>query len=167
MILAGLDPGLSGGVAAFDTEAGRFVNMCPIQTRADGSNRQIDYKWLCEWLEAQAPDVAVIENVQPMPSMPGANGVRRSMGATSAFRYGLACGQLRGIIQAYGVECVYIHPRTWKGAFGLKGGDKQTGVEKLKQTHPETAQFITLKKLHGLADAGYLALYYAEQQGFV
>lgn len=170
MDLISIDPGLNSSAALlrFGHNSGTvFLDMVDLPTRADGEKRQIDVPGLCELLERWEPDLAVVENVQPMPSIPGANGLRRSMGAASSFRFGMACGMIRATLEAYELPVDLVHPQSWKRHFGLKGADKQPGVELIKSLQPETAQFITLKKHHGRSDAGLLALYYANKRGLL
>lgn len=89
------------------------------------------------------------------------------MGAASSFRFGMACGMIRGVLMAYQVPVVLVHPQSWKRHFGLKGGDKKQGVEVILRLRPEAARFITLVKHHGKADAGLMALWYAERRGML
>lgn len=171
--VAAFDPGLNASAALFrrggdmDEADQAFLDMVDLETVPDGEKRQINPDFLCALLERWAPDVAVIENVQPMPSIPGADGERRSMGAASAFRFGLACGMIRGIVAVYQIETVMVHPQSWKRHFGLKGPDKKPGVALIKQLQPSSAEFITLVKHHGRADAGLMALWYCEKRGML
>lgn len=171
--IAAFDPGINASavllkhgaeMADFETH---FVDMVDLKTVPDGENRQLDVDFICDLLERWEPDVAVIENVQPMPSIPGPGGERRSMGAASSFRFGLACGMIRGVVRAYQVPVVMCHPQSWKRHFGLKGSDKKQGVEVIKRIQPSAVPFITLVKHHGRADAGLMALWHAEKIGML
>lgn len=183
MLIMGVDPGINASAAllrhgsggemddAGDTE---FIDMVDLGTESDGENRQIDVGELGELLERWDPDVAVVENVQPMPSIPDkATGVRRSMGAASAFRFGLACGMIRATIRAYQIETVMVHPRTWTKHFKLSGGGKTptqfkaAQSEFLLQLQPSAKRFITLVKHHNRANAGLVGLWYAEKRGIL
>ena len=166
----GVDPGINASVAFLEFGEGRpseFIAMLDLPTMDDGENRQIDAEKFSDYLEKFSPDIAVIENVQPMPSIPGADGARRSMGAASSFRFGLACGMIRGVVRAYQVPVVMVHPQSWKRSFGLKGSDKKQDAAKLLELHPAAAKFITLQKHHGRADAGLMAVWYAEKRGML
>lgn len=170
MLIAGFDPGINASAALLSyggDEPARFVDMVDIPTIPDGEKRQLDGEAIGALLERWEPDVAVVENVQPMPSIPGPDGLRRSMGAASSFRFGMACGMIRGVLMAYQVPVVLVHPQSWKRHFGLKGGDKKQGVEVILRLRPEAARFITLVKHHGKADAGLMALWYAERRGML
>lgn len=173
MRIAAFDPGINASAALllhgsemadFETH---FVDMVDLRTVPDGENRQLDAQHICDLMERWVPDVVVIENVQPMPSIPGADGKRRSMGAASSFRFGLACGMIRGVVAVYTTPVVMCHPQSWKRHFGLKGGDKKQGVELVKRLQPSAMPFITLVKHHGRADAGLMALWHAEKMGML
>lgn len=172
MLIAAFDPGINASAALLSYGEGgsaptRFLDMVDLPTIADGEKRQLDCAWIGSMLERWEPDIAVVENVQPMPSIPGSDGERRSMGAASAFRFGLSVGMIRGVLMAYQVPVELLHPQSWKRHFGLKGPDKAKGVVLLKTLRPEVAEFITLVKHHGRADAGLMALCYAEKRGML
>ena len=172
MLIMAVDPGINASAALLSYGDGgnqptRFLDMVDLDTLPDGEKRQIDGEALGALLERWEPDQSVVENVQPMPSIPGADGQRRSMGAASAFRFGMACGTIRGVLMAYQVPVELVHPQSWKRHFKLKGPDKKLGVELLKSLRPEVVEFITLVKHHGRADAGLMALWYAEKRGML
>lgn len=174
-LIMGIDPGLNASAALLQRDwnrhghfAYRFVDMVDLDTEPDGENRQIDVAALGALLERFDPDVVVIENVQPMPSIPDPRtGQRRSMGAASSFRFGMAVGMIRATVKAYALPIELVHPISWKKHFGLKGSDKKQDSACIKQLVPNAADFITLVKHHGRADAGLLALYYAQKTGMV
>lgn len=136
-------------------------------TLADGSNRQLDIPALCRRIDKWAPRHAIIENVQPMPSIPGANGVRRGMGAASSFRFGFATGQARALVTCYGMEVRLVHPQSWKRWAGLKGPDKEQSRQKALAMMPAAAPWLTRKKDHNRAEAILLALYALDTLGFL
>jgi len=169
MIFMAIDPGMSGGICFMQVE-GAFREVlfaAELPVCDDGSNRQIDVPVLCDWIEKYDPAHAVIENVQPMPSIPGADGARRSMGATSAFRFGMAIGQLRAVVQVYEVPIRLVVPRVWKKHFGLIGPNKEQSRQLAISLLPGAAHFLTLKKHHGRAEAMLLALYVTDKMGMV
>jgi hypothetical protein len=157
MDLLAIDPGLSGAFCFM--RAGVIVELGDMPTLPDGSNRQIDVMALCRRIDKHKPTHAVIENVQPMPSIPGANGVRRGMGAASSFRFGFAVGQARALVACYGMELRLVHPQSWKRWAGLSGPDKEKSRLKALELFPAAAPLIPLKKHHGRAEALLLALY--------
>lgn len=169
MKLLCIDPGLSGGIAILLIEGARreVLHACDIPTREDGSNRQVDIPAVCSIIEKFSPDDAVIENVGPMPSIPGADGERRSMGSVSAFRFGLAVGQLRAACECYGMTPRLIVPRVWKKHFGLTGPQKAQSVATARRVCPDASPFLTLKMHHGRAEAILMGLYVADKKGML
>lgn len=168
MIVVGIDPGLSGAIAALRiTDMGpTFMEAIDLPTCADGNQRQIDVAALSAWLERIEPDHCWIENVQPMPSIPDPGGLRRSMGATSAFRFGFACGQIRGCVQAYQIPITMVHPVSWKKWAGLKGPNKEQSRLLAMKLLESSSTELRLKKSHNKAESLLIALYGSNQMGF-
>lgn len=180
MLIMGVDPGLRGAAALLQRDLNRhgrldyiFLDMTDLETEPDGeSRRQPDAAFLGALLERWNPDVVVIENVQvaviPDRNPGAAKGFRQSaMSPSDAFRFGLACGMQRGVVKAYGYDPVLVHPRTWTLALGLKGGDKKPHIAKIIELVPSAAQFITLAKHDGRADAALMAFWYANKTGML
>ncbi len=163
MDLLACDPGLSGALCFM--RAGVVVEVLDTPTLADGTNRQLDVMAICRRIDKWKPRIAIIENVQPMPSI--ANGVRRGMGAASSFRFGFAVGQIRAIAVCYGLEVKLIHPQVWKRYYGLKGPDKEQSRLKALELIPAAAPWLSRKRDHNRSEACLLALYGAERRGFL
>ncbi len=124
---------------------------------------------LLKSLKAECPEQSIlvtIEKVAPMPSFnrdkQGEAPVqeeRRTMGATSAFNFGVGFGMWQGVVAAIEFPYELVHPATWKSK--LMGGSKgkDSGRIRAMQLFPETAKDLARKKDHGRADALLLALY--------
>lgn len=170
MVICGIDPGLTGACGAIrigDMGGIEFIEAIDLPVIPDGNQRQIDCNALGEWFERIEPDACLIENVQPMPSLAGPDGLRRSMGATSAFRFGFACGQIRGCVQAYEIPATLVHPISWKKHFGLKGPNKEQSRLLAMKLLPDCSAALKLKKSHNRGEALLLALYGAAKRGFI
>ncbi len=170
MVIIGIDAGLSGACAAIhvsDMGGIAFIAAIPVPIIPDGNQRQIDCGALGAWFEEIGPDACLIENVQPMPSIADVEGKRRSMGATSAFRFGFACGQIRGCVQAYQIPLTLVHPISWKKHFGLKGPNKEQSRQLALKLVPDAAESLRLKKSHNLAEGLLIAIYGAHQRGWL
>jgi len=166
MNILAADPGLSGGLCFM--QGGVVVEVLDMPTLPDGaSNRQLDCMAICRRIDKWKPRIAIIENVQPMPSIPGADGVRRGMGAASSFRFGFAVGQIRAIAVCYGLEIKLVTPGVWKRYYGLKGPDKEQSRQKALELIPGTVQWLGRKRDHNRAEAVLLGLYGAERRGFL
>lgn len=165
MNLCAFDPGLSG--AACFIKDGSVVELIDMPTLPDGSNRQVNVMALCRRIDKWNPRYAIIENVQPMPSIPGADGLRRGMGAASSFRFGFATGQIRAVATCYGMEVRLVHPQSWKRWAGLKGPDKEQSRRKAVELMPCAVQWLGRVKDHNRAEALLLALYAIDTLGML
>ncbi len=102
--------------------------------------------------EAQ-PDVAVIEQVGPMPKQ----------GASSGFRFGMGVGLIRGVLSAHLVPVVQVHSTKWKRFYALHT-DKEASRALAIRYFPAAADALQLKKHHGRAEALLLAKWYKENR---
>jgi Holliday junction resolvasome RuvABC endonuclease subunit len=168
-IILGVDVGISGALAAIevgDMGSIELIDCIDIPTCSDHTNRQIDVVAFGAFIERITPDIAYIENVTPMPSI--GPGPARSMGATSAFRFGMACGAIRAVVAAYSIPYRLVTPQVWKRASGfLKGANKEASRQLALRVLPECAPFLKRKLDHNRADALLLALYGANQKGML
>lgn len=159
------DVGLSGAICFMND--GKIVELVDTPTRADGSTREIDVMAVCRRIDRHQPTHAFIENVQPMPSIPGKDGIRRGMGAASSFRFGFAVGQIRATCVCYGMDVRLVHPQSWKRWAILKGSDKEQSRQRALALMPAAARWLPLKRDHNKAEALILALYGSDTLGFL
>jgi hypothetical protein len=169
MITVGIDPGLKGAAAALfeaDAEGEEFmIDAIHLPVMEDGSKNQIDDDAFRKWLIHIQPWRVVIENVQPMPSIPGKNKARRSMGAASSFRFGMAVGQLRATVRALGIEPKLVHPQVWKRAYSLAGPDKEPSRQLALQLWPDSAYLLRRKLDQQRAEAMLIAKWGSDAYG--
>lgn len=148
MITLGIDPGLSGGVAAIDG-TGRILLLEPTPI-LDGQVRVFDGRALGDMLRARgllrgdgARCYAYIEHAQSMPGQ----------GVASTFAYGTVFGSTIAAVRNLGVGYTLVRPAVWKRALGL-GRDKRESIGLAAQHWPE----LQLKrKDDGLAEALLIA----------
>lgn len=163
MVIVGLDVGIRGAAAALcpaDADGPEFISdAIDLPVMADGQKDQIDEEALADWLRAVKATHAVIENVRAMPSIPGNASVRRSMGAASAFRFGLAAGQIRATCRMMGLEVDFVEPSVWKRHFRLKGPDKEQSRQLALELWPASAYLLRRKKDHQRSEAMLIAKY--------
>lgn len=95
------------------------------------------------------PDIAIIEQVGPMPKQ----------GASSGFRFGMGVGILRGVVAAHLVPIEQVHSTRWKKFFRL-GADKEASRALATRLYPSAAPLLSRKKDHGRAEALLLAHWY-------
>lgn len=164
------DPGFLGGLAIVERPGiglpFRVIAALDMPTLPDGKKKQLNINAIARWYSQHGADFVVIEDVQPMPSQSFGGEARRSMGAGSAFRFGIACGELRGFFKAMGFEPEMVHPRSWKPHFGLGGGNKDLSIAKALERLPDAAALLTLKKHEARAEAMLMAIYAIEEQIF-
>ena len=162
-VICGFDPGLKGAATAILVEEMggiELIDIIDLPTRADGSNRALHIAPLGRWLENIAPDLAIIENVQPMGGV-GAGSV--PMMGSAAFRFGMACGALRGALEAYEIPVRLVVPTVWKRSHGLLKQGKDASLYKARELLPQATKFLLRKMDHNRAESLLLALYGASQ----
>ena len=161
MVIIGIDVGINGAAAALcpaDDEGPEFISdAIDLPTIPDGTKNQIDEIALARWLRLVGATHAVIENVRAMPSIPGKDAVRRSMGSASAFRFGMAAGQIRATCRVRGLEVSFVEPSVWKRWHGLAGPDKENSRQLALQRWPLSAYLLRRKKDHQRAEAMLIA----------
>lgn len=153
----GVDPGKSGAISCLDGNGDpEFSSVYKMpETERDVWNL------LCS-METE-DSFAFIEKVNAMPGRPQKKGDKsRTMGATSAFTFGMGYGGLRMALIAAGIPFETITPGKWQKHFGLitPKGKMLTTSEK-KKTHKARAQelFPHLKVTQYNADSILLAEY--------
>lgn len=150
MIIMGIDPGLSGAVAACDTIAGSMV-LFDIPTfslsRNGKSKREIDAVQLANLIAADRhPNHAFVEQVGAMPGQ----------GVSGMFAFGKAYGIIIGVLAARGVPVTFVNPRVWKKALGVPTA-KDGARARASQLMPASAEHWTRVKDDGRAEAALIA----------
>jgi len=150
MIIFGMDPGFTGGIAALDTDTGMLevVDM-PVFDNKQGK-KIINTHELHRLLTPQpgTPYMGVIEQVGAMPKQ----------GVSSTFRFGEGYGALQMAVVAHGLTLHYVTPGRWKKHFGLSR-DKGVSRSLATQQFPLNAQDFKRVKDDGRAEAAMIALY--------
>src|ERR1043165_6302246 len=110
MITIGIDPGLSGAIAAIDLSGHYEVHDLPVQR--DKSLAWIDgYELaniICRFGGGQHMR-CVIERVSAMPKQ----------GVASSFGFGVNFGSVLGVIQGLRLRLEFVTPAKWKREMGL------------------------------------------------
>jgi hypothetical protein len=170
MLFLGVDPGLSGAVVIIDGSNVEFFDTPVLEMKVNNKIKNQMDAAACSLLlsgltSAHRGDCLVsIEKVAPMPSFKvqrtGEEPKQQSMGATSAFNFGVGFGIWQGICAALLLPYQLVHPATWKRLL-LKDMEKGKDASRVKalQLYPNTASKLTRKKDHGRADALLLAHY--------
>ena len=161
----GIDPGISGAIAFLPDGAAPWVEDMPTLAYSETgvTKRAVDGRALARLLEpfAIVGNARVfIERVQPMPSIPGPGGIRRSMGAASAFAFGMSYWGAASVVAALAIELHLVHPQTWKAHFKLRK-DKEMARALAIRFYP--AAPLGRKKDQGRAEALLIARYGLEK----
>lgn len=156
MLTIGIDPGISGAVAAV-TERGRLEWVFDMPVRDSGKvarkTREIDGAALARLLRSHLVDIGEcwIEEVSAMPGQ----------GVSSMFSLGDTRGCIRGVCETLGLPVQRVHPKTWKKAYGLDG-DKNASRACAVRLYPDCVDLGRVKD-HGRAEALLIARYGARQ----
>lgn len=107
MIICGIDPGKTGGVAFLDPDA-RVLVVHPMP----------DISTYADMLDFHHPYHVFIEKAQSMPKQ----------GIVSAFNYGTHFGELGGVLIAMKIPFTLVHPSTWTRVLhtGTRGAEKKS-----------------------------------------
>lgn len=162
MIVLGIDPGLTGGLACvvgLPGEKARLLDAGDIPTTGEKAKRRVDVLAVMQWIRQHAPDHAVIERAQAMPSLPDKNGIRRGMGASSSFNYGRAVGALETCAEGLLIPLTVIESTAWKKAHALIKTGKEDSRQRAIKLFPGNHSFFARKMDHGRAEAALIAWY--------
>jgi len=162
VIMAGIDPGLSGALA-FGYSSGK-IKLLDIPTLtiagAKKSRREINVtsllEMITEWYVTMGPTCPIaVEWQQAMPDMRG-----RKQGATSTFRTGFNYGLIIGLLESNGIPYHLVSPVSWKrGMMADMPKEKSASIVAAKRIFPQSADQLTRKKDDGRADALLIAEY--------
>lgn len=149
----GIDPGLTGGIAALAD--GEPVGVWDMPTRRVGKWGEIDAAALSRMLRAiraDHPGAWVSGCVEKVGARPGDGG-------TSAFRFGDSSGAIRAVLETLGIPACRAIPAVWKRRLNLLGKPKDAARELAIVRFPSMADRLKRKKDDGRADALLLALH--------
>lgn len=146
MLIVGIDPGKSGGVAWYCTISKQYGCM-PMPD----SRRQL-YMMLLDLRSTYGVIRSVVERVHSMPKQ----------GVASTFTFGKGVGEILGILTALNAEILEPTPQEWKRHV-LKGTakDKDAAIQVAENLYPEISLVLPkCRKPHdGMADAVCLMHY--------
>lgn len=142
--ILGIDNGLSGCLAFYD-EAELMLYDMPV---FEGDRKSLDLQRIKSTIELQAPDLAYIEKLTPMPKVSGLTG----------FSMGHSEGAIRGILTCMNIPYVMVRPAVWKKFFNCPA-EKDQARAKASELLPQFSHNWPLKRHDGRAEAGLIALY--------
>ena len=157
MIVLGIDPGVSGAWAVYDTTTATIF-----AADAPTVGKDLDAATFADEIRKWSPDAAVIERVGSMPNQ----------GLASTFRFGVAYGVVQGIVATLRIPVEFVGPAKWKSHYGFasilppgparKNDLKEKSRERALRLWPARADLFKRKKDDGRAEAALLAKYGAD-----
>lgn len=153
MIVYGIDPGFTGGIAELNATTGQLcVTDMPTVTGAKGKV-VLNHHGILQLLDEASGDPATVWLEQV--------GARPGQGVSSMFRFGQQLGALEMAAAASGHALRYVTPAAWKKHFGLSA-DKGAARSVAMQRFPMHAALFARVRDDGRAEASLIALYGAE-----
>jgi hypothetical protein len=144
MIFVGIDPGLTGGIAAIDNKGVvRALESMPVMPGLVAGRKMVDARALAATLRGIThygnPSHIAVEQVGSMPRN----------GGVAMFSFGTSFGIILGVLGGMGVGYQTVLPQKWQRHHSLSADKKQT-MGWAQRKWPD----ITLRaKDDGLADA--------------
>jgi crossover junction endodeoxyribonuclease RuvC len=151
VIVLGVDPGLSGGLAVVQASDGahpRLLGVIDVPTTGEKAKRRVETAKVLAFIGLHRPDHAVIERAQAMPDQ----------GASSGFIYGRAVGALEASVDGMGIPSTVIESTAWKKAHGLMKCGKEDNRQRAIKLFP-AAEGFGRKLDHNRAEAALIAWY--------
>ena len=159
MVFLGVDPGLTGCVCVLDPETNevQFHDAPTLQIKVGKTLKNVlDANRMVQILKDASAGRQVMVTIEKVQAMPG--GGERTMGATSAFNFGMGYGLWLGILAALELPFQTVHPATWKArVMGGYGKEKDASRMVAMQHYPRAAKDLARKKDHGRADSLMIA----------
>lgn len=154
MIILGIDPGLSGALALYNTSEGTVdvIDMPVLEVVRNGKKkREVSAQALANQLVGRNITSAFLERVNAMAGQ----------GVTSVFSFGRSSGIVEGVLAAYDIPTTLVTPQAWQKAVGQRAG-KDGSRERAMQLFPAQADLFQRKKDDGRSDAVLIAYYGAK-----
>ena len=143
MVILGIDPGASGGIASLYANRHHCATF-RLDVRKMPETPADVWELLVLAKRESSDWYAIIEQVGAMPKQ----------GVASSFKFGVNFGMLIGLLTALEIPFERVAPGKWQRAMGcLSGGDKNVTKRKAQELFPH------LKINHYIADALLLAEY--------
>lgn len=159
MIVLGIDPGLSGGIALIESgDCPRVILATGIPVFGQDAKRRVDVPRVLALLQPHKIAAGFIERAQAFAKQ----------GASSGFIYGRAVGQLEACIMGMGLPFNVCEASAWKKTHGLirpkevdpdiwKKVVKKRSIERAKFLFPDSHGLFPRQGDHGIAEAILIA----------
>jgi len=155
MILLGIDPGATGGLAVVSTDVGRLPYIeeaCRMPTVKVRSKTLVDSDELFKWLMAWPIDAAIIEWVHAMPRQ----------GVSSSFSFGRSTGAVEAVAMLVTKRVEFVSSTQWKKHFGLSSS-KQASIDLARRLFGKSYTWDK-KADDGIAEASLMCRWFLDKQ---
>lgn len=180
MRILGIDPGFDGGYAIIETGPRpghtdieeRIIGCFPLpvltsqlstktKSGKNKTRRHYDLAVMKMILWKNAPDLVLIEKMQPMPAKNKQGKRSGAEGSISTFRLGEGFGQLQGLCCGTDRSYDFVRPQEWKKLIlvGYDKSDKNSSVLFIQRRRSTIELTGNKKQRQGQADAICIALY--------
>jgi hypothetical protein len=153
VILLGIDPGVSGAIAAIGPLGAHVADMPTVKVESTGrTQRKIDPRGLAELLRQMVPaDEACMVVLEDVHAMPG--GKSGSSANTSLMH---SKGVIEGVLGVLRFRVELVSSRRWKGLYGLNA-EKAASLRVARTLYPSLGGLLARQKDHNRAEALLLA----------
>ena len=152
MIILGIDPGISGAVAYYDTKLEKVTHVCDMPTEmiaVSGKTRpRVSAQGVRELLWAAGSNHLAIEKVGGLPGQSG----------SASFNFGRGVGVIIGLAAAFEYQIEEIAPVTWKAKLRVPK-DKVAAAARASEMIPHLAYEWKAKTRADRAEAAMIAVY--------
>jgi crossover junction endodeoxyribonuclease RuvC len=155
MVLLGIDPGVSGAIAAISPLGAHVADMPTVKVESTArTQRKIDPRGLAELLRQMVPaDEACMVVLEDVHAMPG--GKSGSSANTSLMH---SKGVIEGVLGVLRFRVELVASQRWKRLYGLTS-EKAASLDMARRLYPGTAGMLTRQLDHNRAEALLLAHY--------
>lgn len=150
MIVVGIDPGISGAIARYNSSEASAATQLIIWDMPilEVNKKKTISPYLVANILKEAAAPVYIEKVAAMPNQ----------GVTSMFNFGKGFGVILGAAAGLGLQTTQVTAQQWMKALRCQKG-KDANRERACELFPQYADMFTRKKDDGRADAALLAYY--------
>ena len=156
MIIIGIDPGLSGGIAVLDNNKVLELFDMPVMAEGKKNKKQLNSALLAKLIKESTSNTSesavIVEQVNAMPGQ----------GVTSMFNFGQTFGAIKGICATLELPIFFVRPSKWKKHFELINSSKDASRTKAIEMYPHLAEKLSKKKDVNKSDAILIARFYCE-----
>lgn len=149
----GVDPGLSGAFALYDSDRRAVIGLFDMPVlQLGGARRHVDHVQAAarirDWHDVHGIDGAIVEQVSAMPGQ----------GVSSMFKFGASYGIVLGLLAALEIPIQQVPPAVWKRKMNVPAV-KDGARARANALIPKACGHWPLKKHDGRAEAALLCLY--------